>query len=65
MRVNTATSPVVTIWDSASTSTGTIIFNTMAPAVGYHDLGNVRCTTGAYLGLGGTADITFFIKQQD
>jgi hypothetical protein len=62
MRVNSTSSGTVKLYDYLSAS-GTVINNTMTPAVGYHDLGSVQLTTGCYAEIGGTAiDVTFYIK---
>jgi hypothetical protein len=62
MRVNSTNSGTVKLYDYLS-ATGTVINNTMTPAVGYHDLGSVQLTTGCYAEIGGTAiDVTFYVK---
>jgi hypothetical protein len=65
MYVNSTNAGTVKIWNNTSaTGSGTyIIFNTITPAIGYHYLGDVQCTLGAYASVAGTAlDVTFFVK---
>lgn len=62
MYVNSTSSGTVKIYDNLA-ATGTIIFNTITPAVGYHNLGDVQCLNGCYASISNTLDVTFFIKQ--
>jgi len=60
MYVNSTNAGTVKLWDSL-TATGTVINNTITPAIGYHDLGNVAFNTGLFFTKGGTAiDVTFY-----
>lgn len=59
--VNSTTAGTIKIWDSL-TATGTVINNTITPAVGYHNLGGVAFNTGCYITIGGTIDVTFHYK---
>ena len=63
MRVNTTSSGTMKIYDDASGANGTVIFNTFTPAVGYHDLGSVHCTIGAYADIT-NLDATFFVLAE-
>jgi len=57
MYVNSTTAGTIKFWDNTSAAT-TVINNTITPAVGYHDLGDVAFTTGLYATIGGTLDVT-------
>jgi len=61
MYVNSTSSGTVKLWNSL-TATGDVIFNTITPAIGYHNLGNVQATYGVYASIANTLDVTFFIK---
>lgn len=57
MYVNSTTAGTIKFWDDV-TATGTVINNTITPAVGYHNLGNVSFNTGLYATIGGTLNVT-------
>ena len=60
MYVNSTNSGTVKLWDSL-TASGTVLNNTITPAVGYHELGNTSFNTGLFFTKGGTAiDVTFY-----
>lgn len=60
MYVNSTSSGTIKLWDNASAGSGTVINETITPAVGYHDLGSCRASNGVYATIGGTIDITFY-----
>jgi hypothetical protein len=64
MYVNSTSSGTVKLIDNL-TGTGTVIYNTITPVIGYHNLGNINCTTGCYASLANTLDVTFHVKQSD
>jgi len=57
--VNSHTSGTLKFWDNTSAAT-TVIFNTITLAAGerYIPLFGAKFTTGCYLTIGGTADVT-------
>jgi hypothetical protein len=58
MYVNSTNAGTIKFWDNTSAAT-TVINNTITPAIGYHNLGDVAFTTGLYATIGGTAlDVT-------
>ncbi len=57
MYVNSTSSGTIKFWDNTSAA-GTVIFNTITPAVGYHNLGNVAFNTGLYATIANTLDVT-------
>lgn len=57
MYVNSTSSGTIKLYDNTAAS-GTVINNTITPAVGYHALGDVAFTTGLYATIGGTLDVT-------
>jgi len=57
MYVNSTTAGTIKFWDNTSAAT-TVINNTITPAVGYHNLGNVAFSTGLFATIGGTLDVT-------
>lgn len=57
MYVNSTSSGTIKIFDGTDNS-GAVIDNTITPAVGYHNLGGVAFTTGLYVTIGGTLDVT-------
>lgn len=57
MYVNSTSSGTIKFWDNTEAS-GTVINNTITPAVGYHDLGDVAFNVGLYATVGGTLDVT-------
>ena len=58
--VNSHTSGTIKIWDALS-ATGTVLFNTITLAAGpqYFNLFGAKFTTGCYVDIGGTIDLTF------
>lgn len=63
MYVNSTNAGTVKLWDNASAGSGTVINNTITPAIGYHELGNAAVTNGVYATIGGTAlDVTFYVE---
>ena len=62
MYVNSTSTGTVKLYDYL-TASGTVIFNTITPAIGYHSLGNVHCTIGCYADIGGTLDVTFLTLE--
>jgi len=62
MYVNSTSTGTVKLYDYL-TATGTVIFNTITPAIGYHSLGNVHCTIGCYAEVGPTLDVTFLTLE--
>jgi len=63
MYVNSTSSGTVKLYDYLS-ATGSVIFNTITPAAGYHSLGNVHCETGCYAEIGATIDVTFLTLEE-
>lgn len=61
MYVNSTSAGTIKLWDNTAAS-GTIINNTITPAVGYHDLGNASVGTGIYATIGGTLDVTLYYE---
>lgn len=59
MYVNSTTSGTIKLWDNTSAA-GTVINNTITPAIGFHNLGTVNFTVGLYATIGGTLDVTLF-----
>ena len=57
MYVNSTTAGTIKFWDNTSAA-GTVINNTITPAIGYHNLGSVAFNTGLYATIGGTLDVT-------
>jgi len=57
MYVNSTTAGTIKFWDNTSAA-GTVINNTITPAVGYHNLGNVAFSTGLFATIGGVLDVT-------
>lgn len=55
--VNSTGGGTVLPYDNTAAS-GTKICNTITPAIGWHSLGPVRFTTGLYIAISGTIDIT-------
>jgi len=57
--INSHSSGTLKFWDNTSAAT-TVIFNTITLAAGerYIDLFGAKFTTGCYLTIGGTADVT-------
>jgi hypothetical protein len=59
MYVNSTSSGTIKLWDSLSAA-GTVVNNTITPAIGYHNLGDARFNTGLYATITGTIDVTFY-----
>lgn len=59
--VNSTTAGTIKLWDNTSGAT-TVINNTITPAIGYHDLGDVAFTVGLYATIGGTLDVTLHFE---
>lgn len=64
MYVNSTSSGTVKFFDGTGVS-GTLVFNTITPAIGFHNLGDVKFTGGCYVQTGGTIDFTLFKKTTD
>ena len=64
MYVSSTSSGTVKLYDYLS-ATSTVINNTITPAIGYHNLGNVHCTTGCYCQTTGTIDVTFHVLKAE
>lgn len=61
MYVNSTNVGTIKLWDNTAGS-GTVINNTITPAIGYHDLGRCAVGTGVYATIGGTAlDVTLYV----
>lgn len=62
MYVNSTNAGTIKFWDNTAGS-GTVINNTITPAIGYHDLGGAAFSTGCYATIGGTAlDVTLYFE---
>lgn len=61
MYVNSTTSGTIKLYDNTSAA-GTVINNTITPAVGYHDLGNAAFSIGLHAVIGGTLDVTLYYR---
>lgn len=59
MYVNSTSSGTIKFWDNTAGS-GTVINNTITPAIGYHDLGEAAFTTGLYATIANTLDVTLY-----
>ena len=57
MYVNSTSTGTIKLWDNTSAA-GTVINNTITPAIGYHDLGGVVFSTGLYATIANTLDVT-------
>jgi hypothetical protein len=62
MYVNSTTSGTIKFYDNTAAS-GTVINNTITPAVGYHNLGEAAFSTGLYASIGGTLDVTLYFDS--
>lgn len=58
MYVNSTSSGTVKLYDNTAAS-GTVIHNTITPAVGWHWFGDEAFVTGVYATIAGTIDVTF------
>jgi hypothetical protein len=59
MYVNSTSAGTIKFWDNTAGS-GTVINNTITPAIGYHPLGGGGFTTGLYATIGGTLNVTLY-----
>lgn len=59
MYVNSTSSGTIKFWDNTAAS-GTVINNTITPAIGYHPLGNASFSTGLYATIANTLDVTLY-----
>lgn len=57
MYVNSTSTGTIKFWDNTSAAT-TVINNTITPAIGYHNLGDVDFNTGLYATIANTLDVT-------
>ena len=62
MYVNSTTAGTIKFWDNASVGSGTVINNTITPAIGYHALGGAAVTNGIFATIGGTLDVTVYYE---
>lgn len=61
MYVNSTTGGTIKFWD-AVTATTPVINNTITPAVGYHNLGDVSFNVGLYATIANTLDVTLHFE---
>jgi hypothetical protein len=61
MYVNSTSSGTIKIYDSL-TQANTVMFNTITPAVGFHNFGDVAFNTGLSVTIGGTLDVTLIYR---
>lgn len=61
MYVNSTSAGTIKFWDNTSAA-GTVINNTITPAIGYHKLGGANFTVGLYATIGGTLDVTLYFE---
>lgn len=61
MYVNSTSSGTIKIYDSI-TQAGTVMNNTITPAVGPHSLFNGTFSTGLSITIGGTLDVTLYYQ---
>lgn len=59
MYVNSTTAGTIKFWDSLS-ATGTVINETITPAIGYHDLGDAMFDLGCFATIGGVLNVTIY-----
>jgi len=65
MYVNSTSTGILKFYNNL-TGTGTVLGGQMTPAIGFHNLGNVKFSTGCYMQLvSGTIDVTLHIKNSD
>ena len=62
MYVNSTTAGTIKFWDNASAGSGTVINNTITPAVGWHNLGGAAVTNGIFATIAGTLDVTVYYE---
>ena len=63
--VNSTTSGTVKFWNNTTGVSGENLTGTITPAIGHHNLFGMKGTVALYADFGGTADITFFIRDED
>lgn len=61
MYVNSTSSGTIKIYDNTAAS-GTVINNTITPAIGYHNLGDATFSTGLHVVIANTLDVTLYYK---
>ena len=61
MYVNSTTGGTIKFWDQTSAAVPAIN-NTITPAIGYHNLGDVDFNTGLYATIANTLDVTLHIE---
>lgn len=61
MYVNSTSTGTIKFWDN-TTATGTVINETITPAIGYHNLGNVAFTTGLFATIANTLNVTLHYR---
>ncbi len=61
MYVNSTSAGTIKLYDSL-TQTGTVLNNTITPAIGYHNLGDACFNTGLSVTIGGTLDVTLYYE---
>ena len=59
MYVNSTSAGTIKFWNNTSAA-GSVINNTITPAVGFHPLGSANFTTGLYATVSGTLDVTLY-----
>lgn len=59
MYVNSTSTGTIKLWDNTAAS-GTVLNNTITPAIGYHSLGNAIFSTGLYATIANTLDVTLY-----
>jgi hypothetical protein len=59
MYVNSTTAGTIKLWDNTSAA-GTVINETITPAIGYHSFANASFITGLYATIGGTLNVTLY-----
>lgn len=61
MYVNSTSSGTIKIYDSL-TQTGTVLFNTVTPAIGFHNFGDINFATGLSVTIASTLDATLIYR---
>lgn len=62
MYVNSTSAGTIKIYDNASAQSGTVINNTITPAIGNHWLGNCAFQNGLSVTITGTLDVTLYFQ---
>ena len=62
MYVNSTTAGTIKLWDNPTAGSGTVINNTITPAIGYHPLGGAVASTGLFATITGTLDVTLYYE---